>query len=105
MKEAHQGNSGPVHVVFPEDGSRSGDDSYYGCKTAMGVLHTEGRGQLQLAPDPGPPEMVDYVVVHELVHLGQPDHSKKFWDKVRKIMPDYELRRHWLQDHVGLLKI
>jgi predicted metal-dependent hydrolase len=52
-----------------------------------------------------PPEMVDYVVVHELVHLGQPDHSKKFWDKVRKIMPDYELRRHWLQDHVGLLKI
>ena len=52
-----------------------------------------------------PPEMVDYVVVHELVHLGQPDHSKKFWDKVRKIMPDYELRRHWLQENVGLLKI
>jgi predicted metal-dependent hydrolase len=52
-----------------------------------------------------PPEMVDYVVVHELVHISQPDHSKKFWDKVRKIMPDYELRRHWLQDHVGLLKI
>jgi hypothetical protein len=52
-----------------------------------------------------PPEMVDYVVVHELVHLIQPDHSKKFWDKVRKIMPDYEIRRCWLKDHVGLLKI
>ena len=52
-----------------------------------------------------PPEMVDYVVVHELVHLIQPDHSKKFWDKVRKIMPDYEIRRYWLKDHVGLLKI
>jgi predicted metal-dependent hydrolase len=52
-----------------------------------------------------PPEMVDYVVVHELVHLSQPDHSKKFWVKVGKIMPDYELRRHWLKDHVGLLKI
>jgi hypothetical protein len=51
-----------------------------------------------------PPEMVDYVVVHELVHLSQPDHSKKFWNKVRKIMPDYDLRRHWLHDHVGLLK-
>ena len=49
--------------------------------------------------------MVDYVVVHELVHLIQPDHSKKFWDKVRKIMPDYEIRRYWLKDHVGLLKI
>jgi hypothetical protein len=52
-----------------------------------------------------PPEMVDYVVVHELVHLIQPDHSKKFWDIVRKIMPDYEIRRYWLKDHAGLLKI
>jgi predicted metal-dependent hydrolase len=52
-----------------------------------------------------PPEMVDYVVVHELVHLSQPDHSKKFWEKVRKIIPDYKIRRHWLHDHVGLLKI
>ena len=71
----------------------------------MGILHPERGSQLQLAPDPGPPEMVDYVVVHELVHLIQPDHSKKFWDKVRKIMPDYEIRRYWLKDHVGLLKI
>jgi len=52
-----------------------------------------------------PPEIVDYVVVHELVHLGQPDHSKLFWVKVRKIMPDYERRRKWLYDNERLLKI
>ena len=52
-----------------------------------------------------PPEIVDYVVVHELVHINQPDHSKKFWAKVRKIMPDYEHRRKWLKDHERLLKI
>jgi len=52
-----------------------------------------------------PPEIVDYVVVHELVHISQPDHSKKFWVKVRKIMPDYERRRNWLKDHEQLLKI
>lgn len=52
-----------------------------------------------------PPEIVDYVVVHELVHIDQPDHSKKFWAKVRKIMPDYEQRRNWLKDHEWLLKI
>jgi predicted metal-dependent hydrolase len=52
-----------------------------------------------------PPEIVDYVVVHELVHISQPDHSKKFWAKVRKIMPDYEQRRNWLKDHERLLKI
>jgi predicted metal-dependent hydrolase len=52
-----------------------------------------------------PPEIVDYVVVHELVHISQPDHSKKFWEKIRKIMPDFEQRRHWLKDHEWLLKI
>jgi len=52
-----------------------------------------------------PPEIVDYVVVHELVHIGQPDHSKKFWAKVRKIMPDYERRRKWLHENERLLGI
>jgi hypothetical protein len=52
-----------------------------------------------------PPEIVDYVVVHELVHIDQPDHSKKFWGKVRKIMPDYECRRKWLHDNERLLGI
>jgi predicted metal-dependent hydrolase len=52
-----------------------------------------------------PAEIVDYVVVHELVHIGQPDHSKKFWNKVREVMPDYEQRRKWLRENERLLKI
>jgi len=52
-----------------------------------------------------PPEIVDYVVVHELVHISQPDHSKKFWGKVGKILPDYERRRKWLHDNERLLGI
>jgi predicted metal-dependent hydrolase len=52
-----------------------------------------------------PPDIVDYVVVHELVHIGQPDHSRKFWNKVRDILPDYERRRKWLRENERLLKI
>ena len=52
-----------------------------------------------------PPDIVDYVVVHELVHISQPDHSRKFWNKVREILPDYERRRMWLREHERLLKI
>jgi hypothetical protein len=52
-----------------------------------------------------PPEIVDYVVVHELVHICQPDHSRKFWNKVREILPDYERRRKWLRENERLLKI
>jgi predicted metal-dependent hydrolase len=40
---------------------------------------------------------VDYVVVHELVHTVFHNHSKRFWKKVEKIMPDYQERRKWLQ--------
>jgi hypothetical protein len=52
-----------------------------------------------------PPEIIDYVVVHELVHISQPDHSKKFWAKVKAIMPDYERRRKWLRENERLLRI
>jgi predicted metal-dependent hydrolase len=52
-----------------------------------------------------PLEIVDYVIVHELVHLRQPDHSQKFWAKVREIMPDYERRRSWLRENERLLRI
>jgi len=52
-----------------------------------------------------PPDIVDYVVVHELVHISQPDHSKKFWNKVKEILPDYKHRRKWLRENERLLKI
>jgi predicted metal-dependent hydrolase len=42
-------------------------------------------------------EAVDYVVIHELVHTIAHDHSKRFWEKVAKIMPDYKTRRKWLR--------
>ena len=46
-----------------------------------------------------PMEIIDYVIVHELVHLEVKNHSKYFWNKVRTIMPDYDDRRHWLKQN------
>ncbi len=46
-----------------------------------------------------PMEIIDYVIVHELVHLEVKNHSKYFWNKVRAIMPDYNDRRHWLKQN------
>lgn len=48
-----------------------------------------------------PPELVDYVVVHELCHLRHLNHSKKFWQVARSVLPDViELRRRMRQYHL-----
>ncbi len=46
-----------------------------------------------------PMEIIDYVIVHELVHLEVKNHSKYFWNKVRTVMPDYNDRRYWLKQN------
>ena len=46
-----------------------------------------------------PEDVIDYVIVHELVHLRTRNHSKNYWDAVRKIMPDYKNRLNWLQEN------
>jgi Predicted metal-dependent hydrolase len=52
-----------------------------------------------------PPEVTDYVIVHELVHMRQPDHSPRFWEKVGQAMPDYKKHREWLRTNERLLDI
>jgi len=44
-----------------------------------------------------PPEVIDYVVVHELCHLIEMNHSKAFWNEVGKIIPNYKDYVKWLK--------
>lgn len=44
-----------------------------------------------------PLSIVDYIVVHELCHLREKDHSELFWNEVDKVMPDYRERKEWLR--------
>lgn len=46
-----------------------------------------------------PPEILDYVVVHELCHLTHMNHSKEFWGLVGNVLPDYKVRRKWLKEN------
>ena len=46
-----------------------------------------------------PKDIIDYVVVHELCHLKQMNHSKAFWDEVEKVLPDYKIRKKWLDEN------
>jgi len=44
-----------------------------------------------------PPDVIDYVVVHELCHLRELNHSPAFWAQVEAILPDYKPKRKWLK--------
>ena len=44
-----------------------------------------------------PPDILDYVVVHELCHRKEMNHSEKFWREVAQVFPDYKVRREWLK--------
>jgi predicted metal-dependent hydrolase len=46
-----------------------------------------------------PPAVVDYVVVHELTHIREKNHSSKFWNLVVETFPDYKERQLWLREH------
>ena len=46
-----------------------------------------------------PPKIVDYMVVHELCHIHQRNHTHAFWNEVDKVMPDYRERKLWLKNH------
>ncbi len=45
-----------------------------------------------------PLKVVDYVVVHELSHLKESNHSKKFWRQVEETLPDYKEQEKWLKE-------
>lgn len=50
---------------------------------------------LMLTPD----HVIDYVVVHELCHRLEMNHSPAFWAQVERVLPDYQKSREWLREH------
>lgn len=44
-----------------------------------------------------PMDVIDYVIVHELAHLYEMNHSAKFWNIVNQVMPDYKDKERWLK--------
>jgi predicted metal-dependent hydrolase len=71
----------------------------WGSCTGKGNLNFTFR--LCMAPLP----VVTYVVVHELVHLKVPNHSRAFWAEVAKIDPAYQQSRTWLKQHGATLTL
>ena len=46
-----------------------------------------------------PPDIIDYVIVHELMHIKEKNHSAAFWKLMEAVMPEYTIHRRWLKDN------
>ena len=68
-------------------------------KTRWGSCSAKGNLNLNCLLMLTPEDVQDYVVVHELCHRKQMNHSKQFWEEVEKVLPDYRERRMWLKEH------
>ncbi|MCX8174472.1 MAG: M48 family metallopeptidase [Thermoplasmata archaeon] len=76
-----------------------------GGKTRLGSCSTKGSINLSWRLVLTPPEIIDYVIIHELSHLKEKNHSKKFWALVERFIPDYKKRRKWLKENVHRLTL
>lgn len=50
-----------------------------------------------------PEFVVDYVIIHELAHILEKNHSRKFWNKVEAAMPEYKRAKIWLKENGKIL--
>jgi predicted metal-dependent hydrolase len=46
-----------------------------------------------------PPAVIDYVIVHEIMHIKEKNHSTAFWKLIEAFMPGYKTQRRWLKDN------
>lgn len=88
----------PLIGVMPLDVKVSEARARWGSCSAQKVLNFSWR--LIFAPL----ALIDYVVVHELCHIGCMNHSPAFWRRVEAILPDYAARRKLLKQYGYLLK-
>jgi predicted metal-dependent hydrolase len=86
-------DEGPALGVEPARIQVRDQRTRWGSCSARGTLSFNWR--LALAPF----EVLDYVVVHELCHLREPNHSRRFWSLVESRRPGWREQRAWLREH------
>ena len=72
-------------------------------KSRFGSCSTKGNLSFNAALLLAPPEALDYVVVHELCHRLEMNHSPRFWQEVERVFPDYRKQKKWLKDNGSLI--
>ena len=68
-------------------------------KSRWGSCSAKGNLNFNVALMRAPLEVLDYVVVHELCHRIELNHSARFWKEVERVLPNYKEQEKWLKEH------
>jgi predicted metal-dependent hydrolase len=74
-------------------------------KTRYGSCTTDNKVFFSFRLVMAPYSKIDYVIIHELVHIKIKNHSQRFWKYMEEVMPEYRKYRKWLKDNSLLLDI
>ena len=72
--------------------------SRWGSCSRQGTISLNWR--LIQAPD----HVQEYIILHELMHRREPNHSQRYWQQVAAVCPDYAQAESWLKQHRGLMR-
>ena len=68
-------------------------------RTRWGSCSSKGNLNFNIALMRAPLAVLDYVIVHELCHRKEMNHSPRFWAEVEKVIPDYKTQEKWLKEN------
>jgi predicted metal-dependent hydrolase len=73
-------------------------------KSRWGSCSRHGTISLNWRLIQAPPFVRDYLILHELTHLREMNHSARFWREVERVCPGYETAERWLKQHSSVLR-
>ena len=92
-------------VLAPMVGREPGGMRVRAQKSRWGSCSSRGDLSLNYKIVMAPPQVMDYILIHELCHLYEMNHSQRFWARLKRHMPDYEEWKKWLQTNGGMLGV
>ncbi len=94
-----------VNELAAQLGLRPASLAFSRAKTRWGSMRTDGRMRLNVLLPLCPPDVMDYVIIHELCHMRHPDHSSAFWHAVEAALPGMERQKAWLKRNADLIHL
>jgi predicted metal-dependent hydrolase len=86
-----------IPMYLPYSDLQANKINFKTMKTQWGSMSPSGAMSINWLLALAPPDIIEYIYVHEICHVRHKNHGKRFWQLVGKLKPDYKLQEQWLR--------